>query len=150
MRRWRSRPWRLPRLFASITCLAFLLLLTPPAWGTHLPNHRYTILGFVLDEKGGPVSGGRVRILNKRDQVVGFAPTNAQGFYAVLIHAHDEDLGKELRVAVGKAVVRIKLSFEVRDTRSERGTRVDFQGPTGREKPALFSETMARARIKYP
>ena len=70
------------------------------------------------------------------------APTEADGFYLVVVHLHDGDEGEPLLVEVSGARLEIRARFEVGNPRVERGTRVDFRGAVPREDRPAFAQTL--------
>jgi hypothetical protein len=62
----------------------------------------------------------------------------------VVLHLHDEDVLEPLRVAVGRATLRIEARFNPLDPRTPRGTRVDVGDSVARERPEEFAATLGR------
>lgn len=52
--------------------------------------------------------------------------TNGSGYYEILFHLHNDNLGDEIVVRVGDVEKRIKISFDAEDTATPRGDTVDF------------------------
>lgn len=55
-----------------------------------------------------------------------------------------EDVLEPLRVAAGPATLRIEARFHPVDSRTPRGTRVDFTAGAGRERRSEFLTTLER------
>lgn len=73
------------------------------------------------------------------------AETDADGFYLVIVHLHDGDLLDTLWVAVGpRATLRLKAQFNPFDSRTPRGTGVDFTDGVPRERPEEFATALER------
>lgn len=111
----------------------------------HAVDHRYVILGYIRDPAGHPVGGRAVRVVRQKTGLTLEAETDAAGFYLVIVHLHDEDLLDTLWVAVGpRAALRLKAQFNPFDSRTPRGTRVDFIDGVPRERPEEFATALAR------
>lgn len=72
--------------------MAALLLLAAPSEATHQVDHRYLVLGYVRDATRGPVARATVRVVREKTGLAYETETNAEGFYLVTVHLHDEDL----------------------------------------------------------
>lgn len=131
------RPW------PGIVMLA-LLSLTAPTEATHEVDHRYLVLGYVRDAKDRPVAGATVRVVREKTGLAYEGETDAEGFYLVVVHLHDEDLGDRLLVRVGAATLRVEARFEPGNARDLRGTRGDFRGARAREWLVAFPSTLER------
>ncbi|MDP2622463.1 MAG: carboxypeptidase-like regulatory domain-containing protein, partial [Actinomycetota bacterium] len=105
---------------------AALLSLGTPAEATHELTHRYVVLGYVRDGTHRPIAGGTVEVVREKTGLSYFTESDAQGFYVVVVHLQDEDLLDTLRVNAGRATIRIQARFNPLNSRSHRGTRVDF------------------------
>lgn len=121
---------------------AALLALTSVAEATHEVNHRYGVLGYVRDGAGRPVSGSQVRVTREKTGLVYRGRTDADGFYVVIAHLHDEDLLDPLQVTAGRTTVRIEARFNPLNVRTERGTRIDFASNRAVEQPEMFAQTL--------
>lgn len=113
-----------------------------PAHAEHEPDHRYIVLGYVKDGAGRPLAGVEVTVVREKTGLAYPVQTDRQGFYLVIVHMHDEDLGNVLKVTAGGATGRITATFDPKDHRVERGTRVDILGGRLVEKRALFAKTL--------
>lgn len=105
-------------------------------------DHRYVVLGYVRDEGGRPLLGNRVRVERLKTGLSYRAETDAWGFYLVVVHLHDEDVGDLLQITVGRATVRIRARFDPGDARTPRGTQIDFRDGRAQERPEMFVETL--------
>lgn len=132
------------RLLAGALAALLALLAGPgtPALATHEPDHRYVVLGYVKDGAGRPLAGATVRVVRARTGLAYPARTDGEGFYLVVVHLHDEDLGEILTVSAAGASAKITATFDPRDKRVERGTRVDIEGGRVVERRALFATTL--------
>lgn len=123
--------------------LATLLSVGAPAEATHDVTHRYVVLGYVRDDAGRrPVAGRTVEVVREKTGASYLAETDAEGFYVVVVHLHDEDLLDALRVTAGRATIGIQARFNPLNARSQRGTRVDFTGSSAVERQEIFAETV--------
>ena len=130
---------------AVITVTTLGLVLAPAVEAIHQVDHRYVILGSVRDAAGRPMTGRFVRVVRQKTGLTLQAETDADGFYLVIVHLHDEDLLDTLWVAVGpRAALRLKAHFNPFDARKPRGTRVDFIDGVPRERPEEFASALAR------
>ena len=119
-----------------------LLALASAAGATHEVDHRYVVLGYVRDGAGRPVSETEIRVTREKTGLVYRGRTDTDGFYAVIVHLHDEDLLDPLQVTAGRPAVRIKARFNPLNVRTERGTRVDFAGNRAVEQHEMFARTL--------
>jgi hypothetical protein len=133
------------RAVAALIATAAALALAPAVEAIHEVDHRYVLLGYVRDATGGPMAGKVVRVVRQKTGLTLEAETDADGFYLVTVHLHDEDLLDTLWVAVGpRAALRLKAQFNPFDSRTPRGTRVDFIDGVPRERPEEFATALAR------
>jgi hypothetical protein len=91
-----------------------------PADATHLPDHRFLVLGFVTDGEGRPVAGARV----------------------VVLHLHDENQGEPLGLDAKGVKGEVRARFDPHDKKVERGTRVDVRADRLVENRSAFAETL--------
>jgi hypothetical protein len=128
---------------STVTLILLAMVLAGgTARATHLPDHRFLVLGFVTDAEGRPVSGTRVVVTRLRTGYEYPTSTERDGFYLVILHLHDEDEGERLSFD-GKSVRgEIRARFDVRDKKAERGTRVDVRGDRLVETRSAFAETL--------
>jgi hypothetical protein len=111
---------------------------------THKVDHRYIVLGYVRDGAGRPARGRDVQVVREKTGLSYRTKTEADGFYVLVVHLHDEDPGDVLEVTAAGAAIRVQARFDPRDTATHRGTRVDFEASRVSERPAMFPETLAR------
>lgn len=123
------------------------LLLASPGEATHEVDHRYLVLGYARDGAGRPLPRLPVRVVREKTGLAYQAESDAEGFYLVVVHLHDEDLGDSLLVTAGPATIWVRAWFDPRDARSHRGTRVDFSGGRAWERREDFAWTL-RAHLK--
>lgn len=122
--------------------LVTLVSVTSSVEATHEVTHRYVVLGYVRDTARRPISGSAVEVVRERTGLSYRAETDADGFYVVVIHLHDEDLLETLRVTAGRATLRIQARFNPLNSLSHRGTRVDVTGSSVVERQEKFVETV--------
>lgn len=130
------------RLVRGVPLLLAILAWPFVAHAEHEPDHRYIVLGYVKDGAGRPLAGVEVTVVREKTGLAYPVQTDRQGFYLVIVHMHDEDLGNVLKVTAGGATGRITATFDPKDHRVERGTRVDILGGRLVEKRALFAKTL--------
>jgi hypothetical protein len=132
------------RAAGALVLLAWLALagLAGPAGATHLPDHRFLVLGYVTDAAGRPVPGTRVVVTRLRTGLEHPATTDRDGFYLVVLHLHDQDEGNRLAVQAGGVRGEVVARFDVGNARLERGTRVDVRAGRLVENRRAFAETL--------
>lgn len=133
------------RLLAGSTVTLILLavvLAGGTARATHLPDHRFLVLGFVTDAEGRPVSGTRVVVTRLKTGYEYPTSTERDGFYLVILHLHDEDEGERLEIDAKGVKGEVRARFDTRDKKVERGTRVDVKGDRLVETRSAFAETL--------
>ena len=106
-----------------------------PAWATHDTQHRYTVFGYVRDDQGKPLQDVRVIITDTRMNEGGTAFTDENGYYELLLHLHNDNLGDEIIIKAQDKEKRVKASFDPQDRFTERRAEVDF-GPPALQGPA--------------
>lgn len=102
------------------------LLVFTPALATHEMDHRFTVWGEVLGSDGQPVSGETIIFTVTGDTPIGSVVTDDRGRYRVVLHVHDQDLGKVFDMIVRGTRTTVEIQFDPADTTTERGRRVDF------------------------
>ena len=125
--------------------LALLLaavLAASPAVATHLPDHRFLVLGFVTDAEGRPIAGAKVIVTRLKTGLEYPTTTERDGFYLVVLHLHDEDEGERLGVDTRGVKGEVRARFDKRDQKVERGTRVDVRADRLVENRGAFAETL--------
>lgn len=103
----------------------FLLVFSGIALGTHEADHRYIISGFVRDESGAALKNVVVHLEHKGGEKKK-VKTSRSGYYEVLFHLHNENLGDEILIRAGELEKTVKVIFDVEDTASSRGDTVNF------------------------
>ena len=134
-------PW-LTRSAFGMVVLALLLAVSAPADATHLPDHRFLVLGFVTDGDGRPVAGARVIVTRLKTGLEYPTTTERDGFYLVVLHLHDENLGEPLGLDAKGVKGEVRARFEVSDKKVERGTRVDVRAGRLVDNRPAFAETL--------
>jgi hypothetical protein len=131
------------RAMQPLVALALVLVLAgPPAGATHLPDHRFVVLGFVTDGDGRPMTGTRVVVTRLKTGLEYPTTTERDGFYLVVLHLHDEDEGERLGLDAKGVKGELRARFDTRDKKVERGTRVDFRADRMVENRPAFAETL--------
>lgn len=119
-----SRIVRLAR--GAIAGVVSILLFSTLAFATHEIDHRFIVWGEVLTSDGQPVSGETITFTVANDIPIGSVDTDERGRYRVVLHVHDEDLGKVFDMTVRSVKTKVKIEFDPADKVTERGKRVDF------------------------
>lgn len=132
----------------SAKCAALLIFLVlgtaAPSAAEHTVYYRYTVLGYLKDGAGKPEPGVQVELVREKTGFSYLARTDAAGFYVVVVRLGDESLGERLRIRAGSRVAIVTTRFDPADHQRERGTRMDFAGPTPTEAPGAFTATLER------
>lgn len=125
--------------FRSLPALAALLLVlvAGPLSAEHEADHRYVVEGYVLDAAEQPRSGVNVSVSGS-DGFLGSADTNAQGFYRVRLHLHNQDLGRRLTVRAGGHRAEIRVEFDPSDRTTPRVHELSFIGSRAVEEDLGF------------
>jgi hypothetical protein len=136
-----------PSLRSPVLLLALALALTlartvPLAEATHLPDHRFLVLGFVTDIEGRPLAGARIVVTRLKTGLEYPTTTERDGFYLVVLHLHDEDEGERLGLNLRGVKGEVRARFDIRDKKVERGTRVDVRADRLLENREAFAETL--------
>lgn len=129
------------RCFAFVAVLA---LLPGTARSTHEISHRYVVLGYVKDAKDRPLPGVTVEVIREKTGLSYTAETDREGFYVIVVHLHDEDVGDRLRVTAGKVAAAVIARFDLKNQTAERGTRLDFLGKKAAERVSWFAGSLKR------
>jgi hypothetical protein len=114
---------------------------TTPARATHLPDHRFIVLGTVTDG-GRPLARAPVAVTRVRTGLDYPTRTEGDGFYFVILHLHDEDEGERLLIRAGAVSGEIRARFDVANKKVERGTRVNIQDGRLVEDRQAFAESL--------
>ena len=118
------------------------LFVAVPARAEHEPNHRFVLIGYVKDAKGKPLEGALVEVVRVKTGLLYRETSDRDGFYVIIVHLHDEDLGDSLEVSTRGRSATVKAEFNPKDSTTERGTRIDFVGQKIEERRSWFSATL--------
>lgn len=129
---------------AAVLGLLFLAALAAAARAEHHVYYRYTVLGYVTDDRGWGRSGVPVELVREKTGFSYLGETDAHGFYVIVARLGDESAGETLRLRAGAQSVVVTARFDASDHVNERGTRVDFAGRTPVETPTAFAATLKR------
>ena len=122
--------------------LLALVLAASLSGATHLPDHRFLVLGFVTDAEGRPVAGARVVVTRLKTGLEHPTTTERDGLFFVVLHLHDEDEGERLTLDLRGVKGEVRARFDVKDKKVERGTRVDLRAGRVVENRGAFAETL--------
>ena len=110
--------------------LCLLVSCTSAALGTHLIEHRFTVYGAVRDGRsfpGTPLSDKEVIVrFTKTGKVLQRGRTDTQGKFSLVLHVHNEDVGKEITVQSQGLEKSLSLQFDPNDATTERRARVEL------------------------
>jgi hypothetical protein len=106
------------------------------ALATHETDHRFTVFGVVKNSSGVPQSNFKVMVTDTLTGEGNTVFTNERGYYEVLLHMHNNNLGDEVRITAGSVVKSIKADFNPEDKHTERKSEVNLEfAPTASESP---------------
>ena len=126
----------------TFSVLLALVLAASLSGATHLPDHRFLVLGFVTDAEGRPVAGARVVVTRLKTGLEHPTTTERDGLFFVVLHLHDEDEGERLSLDLRGVKGEVRARFDVKDKKVERGTRVDLRAGRVVENRGAFAETL--------
>jgi hypothetical protein len=115
--------------------------LAASAVAEHEVYYRFTVLGYVKDDRGKPIADATVEVVRDKTGLTYAGLTDVDGFYAVRARLGDESQGERLTVRRGTSVRHVTVAFDPDNHTEERGTRVDFQGTRAVEHAAQFHAT---------
>lgn len=116
-------------------CLVIFGLVPSGAEATHEADHRFTIYGHVRDQDGTAVQDAKVTVVDTRIGDGSTAFTDRHGYYEVLLHLHNDNLGDEIRVTTQNESKTVIATFDSDDKMTERKVQVDF-GAVLPERPS--------------
>ncbi len=105
-----------PRVTHLLVVIA--LLVASGAHAEHEADHRYSIRGYLVDAQGQPVAGAVVSARLAGQRTAG--RTDAEGYYVLDMHLHDEDIGREIALRAGTATGTIRMRAKAGDSHAER------------------------------
>lgn len=120
-----------------------LLALATSVAAEHEVQYRYTVIGYVKDAQGRPLTGQTVELIRERTGFSYVADTDQAGLYVLTARLADESSGEALTLRYGRARMRVVARFDPANHTDERGTRVDVEGGRFVERPAWFRSTLA-------
>ena len=110
-----------------ITLLLILLCFDPSLlWATHDIDHRFKVYGHVKDAAGNPIADGKVIIVALRNGEGSTVFTNKEGYYEVILHLHNADVGDTIEVTTAGQKKKVTASFDPTDRVTERKAQIDF------------------------
>jgi hypothetical protein len=125
--------------------IAAVTLFATPVAAEHEIYYRFTVLGYVKDTHGKPVTDAKVEVIREKTDFKYLGETDDTGFYLVRVRLGDESRGETLTVRQGAHVRRVVATFDPSNVTDERGTRVDFEGAHSIERAARFQSTLQSA-----
>ncbi len=100
-------------------------LLFSNAWADHEPDHRYNIRGYVLDGNQRGIGNLSVEAFAE-GKLLGSGKTDADGYYSMHLHLHDEDYHRALKLRAGSLEAELRVTFERGDDTSARIHEANF------------------------
>ena len=127
-----------------IVVAVLIALVAATVAAEHTVYYRYVVLGFVKDAQGKLLPGREVEVVRNKTGLVYSARTDEQGLFVIIVRLGDESAGQTLTLRVGRATTTLTARFDPANHVSDRGTRVDLDGPRFVERTAAFQPTLAR------
>jgi hypothetical protein len=132
------------RIVALVLVIAWTAIGLPAA-AEHEVYYRYTVLGFVRDAHGRPLTGRRLELIRAKTGLAYPGETDATGFYLIIARLGDESAGEPLSLRLERVSTTLVARFDPTNHTDERGTRVDIAGEKFVERRASFASTLAAA-----
>lgn len=114
------------RKFLCLLVSATLVAINALAVADHEPDHRYTVMGYVLNEDESPVS--LTTVIISANGIGARGKTDKDGYFSIRLHLHDSDLGRKIHIKTDRGEGTISASFDPSDRLSAREHRVDIIG----------------------
>jgi len=126
---WTKAGFRVKKHVLRRLVLVLMILFPTTAWATHETDHRFTVFGYVRDDKGEPIEDTKVMVVDTRVGEGSTAFTDRSGYYEVLLHLHNDNQGDEIKITALDQFTIITANFDPSDKRTERKVQVDFGAP---------------------
>ena len=110
------------------TLILFLVLgcfLFTKVWADHEPDHRYNILGYVLDANQHGIDNLTIQAIDQ-GKILGTGKTDADGYYSLHLHLHNEDYNRVLELRAGPHKAELRVTFDVGDDSTARVHEANF------------------------
>lgn len=114
-------------LFVVLTGFFILLIDGKTVLSTHEVDHRFTVFGVVRNSSGVPQSNIKVMVSDTLTGEGNTVFTDEKGYYEVVLHFHNNNLGDEIRVISGPFKKSIRASFNPDDRVTERKSEVNLE-----------------------
>ncbi len=118
---------RTVRGIGIILVAGFGLVMFNSAQAAHEADHRYEVMGYVLDEQEKPKAGASV-VIRLNNKVMATGKTSSGGYFSMLVHLHDSHFGQMLDIRSGKSRGRVRINFTRGDKSARRVHHVNFIG----------------------
>ena len=107
--------------------LAILLAVLPitSVLSLHELDHRYDVMGYILDADGQAIPGVVVAA-HLGSERTGSGRSDANGYYRFRLHLHDSDVGRELRLKTPEFQGSVRITLTPGDTSTQRLHHVNF------------------------
>lgn len=128
-------------LISLVLASGFLTVSGQVLLATHETDHRYTVYGIVEDKEGHPRANVRVMVTHDKTGDGNTVFTDQNGYYEVLLHLHNNNLGDEVLVKAEGETKTIHVTFDPSDRTTERKHEVNVQigGKEPARKAGLFN-----------
>ena len=91
----------------------------------HEPDHRYNIRGYVLDARQQGIDNITVQAFAD-GKSLGTSKTNADGYYSMHLHLHNEDYRRVIKLRAGPHEAELRVTFDPEDSTSARIHEANF------------------------
>ena len=91
----------------------------------HEAYHRYNIRGYVLDAQQQGIRNLTVQA-SAEGAILGTSKTDAEGYYSMHLHLHNEDYHRILKLRAGSHEAELRVTFDVEDDTSARIHEANF------------------------
>ena len=91
----------------------------------HEPDHRYNIRGYVLDGSQQGIDNLTVQVFSEGKQL-GSGKTDADGYYSIHLHLHDQDYRRTLKLRAGSMEAELRVTFDRGDNTTARIHEANF------------------------
>ena len=132
---------RTRRVLIDVAIVVTILVQAPFATATHQVDHRVTVRGAIYDSVGIPQARSELSVIDPEGEVLGTTKTSKNGKFQLILHLHDEDVGRKLLLRTGTLRQEFQLTFDPHNIRKERIVLVTIGdlSPELRRRQSIFT-----------
>ena len=132
---------RTRRVLIDVAIVVTILVQAPFATATHQVDHRVTVRGAIYDSVGIPQARSELSVIDPEGEVLGTTKTSKNGKFQLILHLHDEDVGRKLLLRTGTLSQEFQLTFDPHNIRKERIVLVTIGdlSPELRRRQSIFT-----------